>query len=73
MGHPDTDKLRNAALASGMRTMFADGERKVARGITTMGEIGRVVPPPELDDTVGTPTLELVPGSSLTHPSARTA
>jgi two-component system response regulator MtrA len=33
-----------------MRTMLEDGERKVARGVTTTEELLRVVPPRELDD-----------------------
>jgi type IV pilus assembly protein PilB len=60
MAHASTDPLRQAAIASGMRTMFEDGERKVARGFTTVEEIKRVVPPPEVDDTVvETPVLSI--------------
>ncbi|MCL4846444.1 MAG: hypothetical protein KJ066_07915 [Acidobacteria bacterium] len=44
------DALREAARLSGMRTMFEDGERKVAAGLTTIEEVARVVPPPEVDD-----------------------
>jgi Tfp pilus assembly pilus retraction ATPase PilT/ActR/RegA family two-component response regulator len=51
LSHASSDFLRQVARASGMRTMFEDGERKVALGLTTMDELLRNVPPPELDDT----------------------
>jgi type IV pilus assembly protein PilB len=44
------DLVRNAARASGSQTMFTDGQRKVARGITTIEEILRAVPPDEPDE-----------------------
>jgi type IV pilus assembly protein PilB len=44
------DLVRRAARASGMRTMYEDGMRKVARGITVREELLRVVPPDENDD-----------------------
>jgi Tfp pilus assembly pilus retraction ATPase PilT/ActR/RegA family two-component response regulator len=44
------DMVRRAAQASGMATMFQDGSRKAAEGLTTMEEIRRVVPPDEGDD-----------------------
>ena len=44
------DLVRRAARASGMRTMFEDGMRKVARGVTVREELLRVVPPDEDDD-----------------------
>jgi type IV pilus assembly protein PilB len=47
---PD-DVVRAAACASGMRTMFMDGQRKAARGITVMDEVLRVIPPDEPADT----------------------
>jgi type IV pilus assembly protein PilB len=39
------DAVRRAARASGMVTMFEDGRRKVARGLTLLEELGRVVAP----------------------------
>jgi type IV pilus assembly protein PilB len=45
------DFLRRIARESGMRTMFEDGERKIAERLTTRDELLRVVPPPEQDDT----------------------
>jgi type IV pilus assembly protein PilB len=47
-----TDPLRRAAIAGGMRTMFEDGQLKVQRGLTTLEEVERAVPPPEIDDTL---------------------
>jgi CheY-like chemotaxis protein len=44
------DLVRRAARASGMRTMYEDGMRKVARGITVREELLRVVPPDDTDD-----------------------
>jgi type IV pilus assembly protein PilB len=52
------DDIRSAAVASGMRTMFEDGQLKVKTGITSMIEVLRVAIPPEeqtesaLDSTV---------------------
>jgi type IV pilus assembly protein PilB len=51
LSHASSDFVRQVARASGMRTMFEDGERKIALGITTMEEVLRVVPPPEKEDT----------------------
>jgi CheY-like chemotaxis protein len=51
LSHASSDFLRQVARASGMRTMFEDGERKVALGLTTMDELLRNVPPPEHDDS----------------------
>jgi PleD family two-component response regulator len=47
------DAVRSAALLTGMRTMFADGERKVARGVTVLDEVTRVVPPDEAPESRG--------------------
>jgi len=61
----NTDPLRRAAIAGGMRTMFEDGQLKVKRGLTTAEEVERVVPPPEVDDTltvVSTPPLRQATG-----------
>jgi CheY-like chemotaxis protein len=41
------DLVRSAAQATGMETMFQDGQRKVAKGLTTTEEVLRVVPPDE--------------------------
>jgi type IV pilus assembly protein PilB len=38
------DALRAAALATGMRTLHADGLRKVARGVITPEDLARAVP-----------------------------
>jgi type IV pilus assembly protein PilB len=48
------DVVRRAAQATGMRSMYKDGLRKVARGLTTEEEVRRVVPPDEEDDSTGT-------------------
>jgi type IV pilus assembly protein PilB len=45
------DVVRRAAQATGMRSMYQDGLRKVARGLTTEEEVRRVVPPDEVDDS----------------------
>jgi type IV pilus assembly protein PilB len=42
------DFVRTAARASGMRTMYEDGLRKIARGLTAREELVRVVPPDEV-------------------------
>ena len=44
------DDLRRASQANGMRTMYEDGLRKVARGRTTVDELLHVVSPPEDED-----------------------
>ena len=44
------DVVRRAAQATGMRTMYVEGLRKVAQGLTTLEQIRRVVPPDEPDD-----------------------
>lgn len=51
-GKGSDDDLRDAARALGMRTLFEDGLRKVARGLTTREEVLRVAPPPEPTDVV---------------------
>jgi type IV pilus assembly protein PilB len=50
IAHGSDDVIRRAAQTTGMRTMYADGQLKVARGVTTEEEILRVVPPDEADD-----------------------
>lgn len=40
---PTTERLRQIALASGMRSLFQDGMDKVAQGITSMDEVRRVI------------------------------
>ena len=47
------DVVRRAAQATGMRSMYQDGLRKVAHGLTTEEEVKRVVPPDEVDDSEG--------------------
>jgi type IV pilus assembly protein PilB len=49
------DVVRRAAQASGMRTMFADGALKCARGLTVLEEVARVVPPDDAEDGSHTP------------------
>ena len=44
------DFLRLVAREAGMRTMFEDGQRKIAQGLTTLEELLRVVPPPDQED-----------------------
>jgi general secretion pathway protein E len=41
MKHADARELRDAAIAGGMLTMYADGMAKVARGLTTEAEVLR--------------------------------
>ena len=41
----DLAALRNAALAAGMKPMLIDGLDKAARGVTSISEVCRVVPP----------------------------
>jgi general secretion pathway protein E len=41
----DMAAICNAARASGMKTMLADGLEKAARGVTSIREVVRVVPP----------------------------
>jgi len=41
MKHADARELRDAAVAGGMLTMYADGMAKVARGLTTEAEVLR--------------------------------
>jgi type IV pilus assembly protein PilB len=36
------EEIRRAAIASGMKTLFADGFRKAAEGVTTVEEVLRV-------------------------------
>lgn len=45
------DDIRDVARKTGMRTLFEDGLRKVARGVTTRDEVERVAPPLESSDT----------------------
>ena len=40
--HPDAQQLQRAALASGMRSMYHDGIRKVRAGLTALEEVLRV-------------------------------
>jgi Tfp pilus assembly pilus retraction ATPase PilT/CheY-like chemotaxis protein len=54
------DVVRRAAQASGMKTMFQDGEAKVAGGLTTPDELRRVVPPDESDPINEVPELAAV-------------
>jgi type IV pilus assembly protein PilB len=44
------DVVRRAAQATGMLSMYQDGLRKVARGVTTEEELRRVVPPDDLEE-----------------------
>ena len=41
------DPVRRAARAAGMRSLFEDGKRKAAAGVTTLDEVRRVAPPEE--------------------------
>ena len=49
----DADRVRDAARRQGMRTLFEDGMKKVAAGVTTADELRRIVPPPEEDPFAG--------------------
>jgi type IV pilus assembly protein PilB len=57
------DVVRRAARAAGMQSMFQDGLKKVARGLTTADELRRVVPPDEEPE-------EDSPKESLAAPAA---
>jgi type IV pilus assembly protein PilB len=41
---PSRDTLKQAAFAAGMRSLREDGLDKVARGLTTLGELERALP-----------------------------
>jgi type IV pilus assembly protein PilB len=56
LGQGTEDDVRRAGLASGMVTLHGDGERKVARGLTTPDEVQRVAPPDEEIEPQGQPT-----------------
>jgi type IV pilus assembly protein PilB len=45
----DADRVRDAARRQGMQTLFEDGMKKVAAGVTTSDELRRIVPPPDED------------------------
>ena len=36
-----TTKIRQAAIAAGMRTLMEDGKLKITKGITTLEEVAR--------------------------------
>jgi type IV pilus assembly protein PilB len=42
-------EIRKAAISQGMSTLYADGMRKVMRGITTFEEVNRVAKRTEQD------------------------
>jgi type IV pilus assembly protein PilB len=64
------DVVRSAAQATGMRSMFKDGLRKVARGLTTEEELRRVVPPDEVDDREAAEAAALAVPASLSPETA---
>ena len=41
--HATHEELEQAALAAGMKTLFADGLAKVAAGVTSLEEIHRIL------------------------------
>ncbi|HEX6738333.1 MAG TPA: ATPase, T2SS/T4P/T4SS family [Vicinamibacteria bacterium] len=47
LGDGSVDPVRRAARMGGMRSLFQDGQRKAAAGVTTLDEVRRVVPPDE--------------------------
>jgi type IV pilus assembly protein PilB len=49
------DVVRRAAQAGGSTSMYQDGLRKVARGVTTLEELRRVVPPDETGEAEPVP------------------
>jgi type IV pilus assembly protein PilB len=65
------DLVRRAGRVSGMRTMFMDGERKVARGITVREELIRVIPPDESDDEGTELSVEDPAAPSIPAPLSR--
>jgi type IV pilus assembly protein PilB len=63
------DVVRHAARATGMRSMFEDGQRKVARGVTVLPELLRVVPPDEPEEDLAPLNEPSAPGGApLAHP-----
>lgn len=46
LNHPSNRQIEELARKQGSRAMFEDGIEKVKRGITTLSEVFRVVPPP---------------------------
>jgi type II secretory ATPase GspE/PulE/Tfp pilus assembly ATPase PilB-like protein len=48
---PSTQEIEKIARAQGSKPMFDDGIAKVKRGITSLAEVLRVVPPPKSEKT----------------------
>jgi CheY-like chemotaxis protein len=60
------DVIRSAAAESGMRTLWGDAMLKVQRGLTTIQEVARVVPP---DETASEELIRRIPGTDTApHP-----
>ncbi|MFN8059002.1 MAG: ATPase, T2SS/T4P/T4SS family [Vicinamibacterales bacterium] len=56
------DDIRAAARASGMRTLFEDGVIKVSHAVTTIEEVRKIAPPPEVYEPA--PAVPLVVAAS---------
>ena len=67
------DVVRRAAQATGMKSMFQDGMAKVARGLTTVEELRRVVPPDEEEPGEDAPGDKTVPVPAALSPEVRNA
>jgi type IV pilus assembly protein PilB len=63
--HASEDELREAARRAGMRTLMEDGIAKAAQGLTTLQELGRVVPP-------DTPRASVTPAPMAVAPARNT-
>jgi type IV pilus assembly protein PilB len=70
LGQGSEDDVRRAGLASGMVTLYTDGEKKVARGLTTLDEVRRVAPPDDAAEAPSAATEPESPARSLPAPLA---
>ena len=70
LGQGSEDDVRRAGLASGMVTLSADGEKKMARGLTTLDEVRRVAPPDDAVEEPHTVTEPESPARALPAPLA---
>jgi type IV pilus assembly protein PilB len=81
LGQGSEDDVRRSGLASGMVTVFGDGEKKAGKGLTTIEEVRRVAPPDDLAPEVAAverparvpETETLAPAAPLPTPLAREA
>jgi type IV pilus assembly protein PilB len=67
------DVVRRASRAAGMRSLFEDGVRKAARGLTVLDEVRRVAPPDEPDDEVEVEAAASAPAAAPAVPAPLSA